>query len=91
MTNRHTPQQIGELLCHWVSAALKKPLDECTPSARFDELGLDSIVAVNLTFEIQDAFQIELADNFLYEFPSIESAAAELARRMDPPETAVSI
>ncbi len=41
------------------------PPDTITPESTFDELQIDSLDKINLTFEVEDAFAIEIPDDSL--------------------------
>ncbi|QHN02259.1 acyl carrier protein [Granulicella sp. WH15] len=41
------------------------PVDSITPESTFDELQIDSLDKINLTFEVEDIFSIEIPDDSL--------------------------
>ena len=49
--------------------------------ASFAELGLDSVSAVSLAFDLEDAFAIELDPTCFWAFITVAQLAAEIARR----------
>jgi len=48
-----------------VLAALKKlPAEKITPDSNLQELGMDSLDAVNLLFELENEFNVSIPDEF---------------------------
>ncbi len=41
------------------------PVESLSRSSSFDDLGIDSLDKINISFEVEDAFSIEIPDNAL--------------------------
>jgi acyl carrier protein len=41
------------------------PADSITPESTFDELNIDSLDKINISFEVEEAFSIEIPDEAL--------------------------
>ena len=41
------------------------PVDTITPASTFDELSIDSLDKINISFEVEEAFNIEIPDDAL--------------------------
>jgi acyl carrier protein len=74
-----TPAGIASRIAARLSSSLDKPIDP-TSDVEFDEIGLDSMAALNLLGELEEEYGI-LADPALpYDFPSLQSFATEISR-----------
>ena len=51
-----------------------------TPASNFDDLGIDSLDKINLTFEIEDKFQIAIPDDSLNSLRTVGDVIAGVAR-----------
>ncbi len=52
------------------------PVDSITPESSFDELQIDSLDKINLTFEVEDAFSIEIPDDSLNSLRTVADVVA---------------
>ena len=57
-----SPQNVEDQIIHLI--ATSKSLDPATltPATSFDELGIDSLDKINLSFEVEELFKIEIPD-----------------------------
>ena len=62
--------------------AKAKSLDPAavTPASNFDDLGIDSLDKINLTFEIEDRFHIAIPDDSLGSLRTVGDVIAGVAR-----------
>jgi acyl transferase domain-containing protein/NADPH:quinone reductase-like Zn-dependent oxidoreductase/acyl carrier protein len=60
--------------------------DDVDPDARFSELGLDSLVAVELKNGLEAAFQMPLAASLVFDYPSMPLLVEFLDQRLVPQE-----
>jgi acyl carrier protein len=56
--------------------------DEISPEAPFTELGLDSLVAVELKNALEDAFQLKLATGVVFDHPSMAALADHIHQQV---------
>ncbi len=52
------------------------PADSITLESSFDELQIDSLDKINLTFEVEDAFSIEIPDDSLNSLRTVADVVA---------------
>lgn len=69
-----------EFLKREFSAVLKIPVHELDPKAQFDQVGIDSILAVNLTARLEETFG-PLSKTLLFEYQTLSILANHLARK----------
>lgn len=76
-----------------IGAAKQLPSDAIQPDSTFDSLGIDSLDKINLSFEIEESFQINIPDQALSRIRTIDDMVRgiqQLAadRRLEANETA---
>lgn len=71
-----TARQIMDLV------ASEKSLDPATvtPESNFDDLGIDSLDKINLTFKIEDLYKIEIPDDSLNSLRTVGDVIAGVLR-----------
>jgi acyl transferase domain-containing protein/acyl carrier protein/thioesterase domain-containing protein/nucleoside-diphosphate-sugar epimerase len=75
--------EIREKLIHLFSDALYLPADSIDVDASFTDLGLDSILAVELAKKMHDEFGAAIKATRLYDYPTISALASYLASAPD--------
>ena len=55
-------QNIESQVIHLIAASKSLDPATLTPSTSFDELGIDSLDKINLSFEVEELFKIEIPD-----------------------------
>lgn len=75
LTQRH----VKAWMIKRVAEYLKVGPETVSPDAVFSELGLSSVQAVELTAELEDFSGREIPATMVYEYPTIEDAAAYVA------------
>jgi stearoyl-CoA desaturase (delta-9 desaturase) len=73
-------QNIQRWLIDRLSEALSLPPAELRPDRSFFDMGLDSAAAVGLTDELSEWLDRPIEPTLLYDYPTIERLAGELAR-----------
>ena len=68
-----------------VRKSAEKPMENITLETTFEELGFDSVDAVTMTFEIEDEFGIEIADQGFIGVKNIGQIVEMLEKIMAPP------
>lgn len=74
---------IQHWLCGYVAQVLAVGLDEIDPEEKFDRQGLDSSAAVGLAGDLGTWIGREVDPALTYDFPTIASVSAELARQAE--------
>ncbi|SMF97504.1 Acyl transferase domain-containing protein [Methylomagnum ishizawai] len=67
-----------------IAAALYVSADDLDDQARFMDLGLDSILAVEVTRALNDAFGLQIAATRLYDYPTVADLAAYVSDSLGP-------
>ncbi|MEN8129657.1 MAG: type I polyketide synthase [Pseudomonadota bacterium] len=65
--------------------------DQIEPDAKFSDLGLDSLVAVELKNALEARFRIPLPTSLVFDYPSIPVLAAHLSAQIRPLEADVDV
>ncbi|WP_394823882.1 acyl carrier protein [Pendulispora albinea] len=65
-----------------LAAQLKIPVDNVDTSREFASYGLDSRTAIQVSGELEKAVERRLSPALLFEHPTIDSVARELAREL---------
>jgi acyl carrier protein len=64
-----------------VLAALKKvPAEKITPDSNLQELGMDSLDAVNLLFELENEFNLSIPDEFTQGITTVRQIAERMTQ-----------
>ncbi len=58
-------------VCEVIAQQKRIPVEQVTLDSTFDELGLDSLDAVNILFELESAFDINIPDEKARQIKSI--------------------
>lgn len=75
-----TAAGVTEFLRHRVSERTKVPVEEIGDSTNLVDIGLESVDAVLICGEIEDAYQIEVEPSLMFEFQTLgEVATAVMA------------
>ncbi|MHA6763582.1 acyl carrier protein [Streptacidiphilus sp. PAMC 29251] len=74
-----TEQQFRDWLIDRVSRYVRRPAGEIDLSAPFAEYGMDSVAALSLFGDIEDAFGMYLEPTVAWDHPTVESLARFLA------------
>jgi len=56
------PETIQDRILRLVAAVRRIPVETVKPESTFDELGMDSLDKLNLLFEVENEFDIEIDD-----------------------------
>ncbi|MBV2124240.1 MAG: SDR family NAD(P)-dependent oxidoreductase [Candidatus Thiodiazotropha sp. (ex Ctena orbiculata)] len=82
---------ILEYLCSQVAKTLHfDSADQVEPDARFADLGLDSLVAVELKNSLEATFRFSLPSSLVFDYPSLPLLAKYLCSRLNPTESGVA-
>ncbi|OQW36488.1 MAG: hypothetical protein A4C66_00715 [Nitrospira sp. HN-bin3] len=87
MTERIDPA-ITEKIVHALATYLKRDPASITESHHLrDDLGLDSVAVIELLFEIEERFKLQIPDQDLPGLSTVGSVAAYVQRRLAEPST----
>lgn len=79
------PESLADIqmwLTEQLAKRIKISLNQVRPDQSFVDIGIDSITAVRLVGEIEDWLQIELEPTLLYEYSTVNTLSAYLARQL---------
>ncbi|GAB3175725.1 acyl carrier protein [Myceligenerans halotolerans] len=77
-----TTQDLEAWLTEQVVGFGTAAVDQVTPTTPLAELGLDSVYALALCGEIEDAYGIEVDATIAWDHPTIQALAVALAEKM---------
>ena len=77
--NNFSCEEIQDWLISYLAIELKIDPQEIDPAIPFERYGLDSVVAVSLTGELEDRLGRQLKPTLPYDYPTIEALAEYLA------------
>lgn len=63
-------------VCEVIAQQKRIPVEQVTLDSTFDELGLDSLDAVNILFELEGAFDIDIPDEKARQIKTIREMVA---------------
>ncbi len=66
-----------------IATALRKPLESVTPESTFEELGIDSLDRLNLLFEFEGEFDIQIDDEQAKSITSIRQMIDGIQQLLD--------
>nr|WP_310136861.1 AMP-binding protein [Burkholderia ambifaria] len=82
LVDRELGYSIERWLIDWLDERLKGRGLRLTPATTFAEIGLDSILAVELMLEFNETFSVAVDASAIWDYPSISTLAAHLATRI---------
>jgi len=86
MTERINPE-ITEKIVHALASYLKRdPASNTEAHHLRDDLGLDSVAVIELLFEIEERFKLQIPDQDLPGLSTVGSVAAYVQRRLAEPQ-----
>jgi acyl carrier protein len=56
------PETIAERVFRVISKTQRLPLEKVTIDSTFEELGIDSMDSINILFDLESEFEIEISD-----------------------------
>jgi acyl carrier protein len=76
-----TKEQISAYCVDHVAEILRIPKESVDTHANFARLGLDSAMSIFLVMELEDKLNVELNNDTLVDYPTIEALSAFLAEK----------
>ncbi|MCA9684455.1 MAG: hypothetical protein KC457_19835, partial [Myxococcales bacterium] len=74
---------LSELILTEVAAVLRQDIERVDPTRPLRELGLDSMMAVELVARLRQALAIEATSTLIWQHPTVERLTAHLAQRLE--------
>ncbi|MCX7177464.1 MAG: acyl carrier protein, partial [Proteobacteria bacterium] len=78
------------VLSDLVAEVLRLPRDEVAPRERLFDLGIDSLIAIELKNRLQGILGLGLSTTLLFDYPTIETLAQYLLETLTPVLSAVA-
>ncbi|PXX21687.1 MULTISPECIES: AMP-binding protein [Burkholderia] len=82
MVERELSYSLERWLIDWLSERLESRSLCLAPETTFAEIGLDSVLAVELALEFNETFRVTVDEAMVRDYPSISTLAAHLAPRL---------
>lgn len=82
--NQPMPDDITEKVLDLIASTKRIPREQVSANSTFAELGLDSLDAINLIFEIESTFNISVPDAVANSMTSIPQVVEELRKILAP-------
>ncbi|MFE6337010.1 acyl carrier protein [Streptomyces sp. NPDC057806] len=85
--HRPSPAAVGlDLwLIERVAFHLRRTADEIDPDTPLADYGIDSVAAISICGEIEQAYRIPVSPTIAYDFPTVHAIASHLAERLAAP------
>lgn len=74
--------KITEKVLDLIASVKRLPREKLTPDSTFDELGMDSLDAINLIFEIENEFNISVSDEAVKSITGVRDLVEKLQQIM---------
>jgi acyl carrier protein len=86
------PDAIADKILDLIAAVKKIPREKVTINSTFEELGLDSLDAINLIFEIESTFDVSVPDETVKSLSNVQQLVEKLktilpAEKLNPAST----
>ena len=74
------PDEISTRIIQLIANSKAVPPETVTPATTFDELNIDSLDKINLSFEVEELFSIEIPDESLNSLRTVGDVIAGVHR-----------
>ncbi|WP_328870173.1 acyl carrier protein [Streptomyces sp. NBC_00287] len=78
----HTERTLTDWLVHRVAEYLRTPPSEIDPAVPLAQYGLDSIAALSLCGDVEDAFGVPVDPTAAWDYPTVQALAGHLMDRL---------
>ena len=82
-----TQEAIAETVIGMIAAQKSIPRESITPASTFDELQVDSLDKINLSFEVEERFAIAIPDASLNSLRTVADVIAGVQRLQQTPSS----
>jgi len=79
----YTEQTLTSWLVDRVAEYLRRPPTEIDPAVPLAEYGLDSVAALSLCGDVEDAFEVLIEPTAAWDYPTVRSLAGHLLGRLE--------
>jgi acyl carrier protein len=82
------PETIQDRVLRVVATTQRLPLERVSPDSTFEELGIDSMDSINILFDLESEFDIEINDEDAKKIRTIHEMVAGVTSLVDAKENA---
>jgi acyl carrier protein len=82
------PETIQDRVLRVVATTQRLPLERVSPDSTFEELGIDSMDSINILFDLESEFDIEINDEDAKKIRTIHEMVAGVTSLFDAKENA---
>ncbi len=82
MNTEITAEDISGWVIDYLADLFQVPADTIDPALQFEELGVDSSLAIGLTGDLEEWLGCKINPTLLYQYTTIESLSGALAEQM---------
>jgi acyl carrier protein len=75
-----TTEAIAQTIIGFIAVQKALPPESITPGSTFEELHMDSLDKINLSFEVEERFEISIPDNALQSLRTVGDVIAGVQR-----------
>jgi acyl carrier protein len=75
-----TAEDIAEIITSFIATLKELPPESVTVASTFDELHMDSLDKINLSFEVEERFKISIPDDALNSLRTVGDVVAGVRR-----------
>jgi len=68
------PEEVTQRVIHAIARSQRSDPAAIKPENTFQELGIDSLDGLNIVFELEEEFKIDIPDDAARQFSSVEQA-----------------
>jgi acyl carrier protein len=89
-TERNVPETIQDRVLRLVAGVRRIPVESVTPESTFEELGMDSLDKLNLLFEVENEFDVEIDDQEAKQISRVSEMIAGVTQLVEAKEKSSS-
>lgn len=78
-------------ICEWIRQNLKNLVIPVSAKTRFSDIGIDSVLAVELSFDIQERYKLDLDSTVIWNYPTVELLAQHVVESNQQLEMPASV
>ncbi|MDN3022224.1 acyl carrier protein [Streptomyces sp. S.PB5] len=79
----HTERTLTDWLAQRVAEYLRTPPSEIDPAVPLAQYGLDSVAALSLCGDVEDAFGVQIDPTAAWDYPTVRALAGHLLSRLE--------
>jgi acyl carrier protein len=82
------PETIAERVLRVISKTQRIPIEKVTLDSSFEELGIDSMDSINILFDVESEFEIEISDEQAKQIHNVREMVDGITQLLDAKEKA---